>query len=150
MVTRAKAGGKKGWIELVEAFIAILLIGGVMLIFVNQESGNSSDVSSNVYRDEIAMLRAVETNDSLRSDILGISQGSLPAVMGDSAFPESVKAMLDEKNPGYLTCDAKICGINDECEIENAAKADIYTRQATIFADLDTYSPRKLVISCTL
>jgi len=143
--------GKRGWIRVVEAFVAVLLIGGVILLSIGQDDGEqSTEISSGVYEDQMTMLGAVQSNDTLRNSIIGISEASLPLDTDDSGFPQNVEAKLEEKNPGYMTCDAKICLLEQECLIENTDSSDVYVSQAAIFSNLQTYSPRKLVLSCVL
>ncbi len=142
---------KGGWIKVLEAFIAVLIIGGVLILVVNQsDGGQGNEISSEVYEDQAAMLNAVQFNDTLRNSIIGISEASLPMDTDNSGFPSDVGTKLEEKNPGYLDCKAKVCLLAQECIIENTAAANIYVSQAAIFANLQTYSPRKLVLSCTV
>ena len=141
---------RKGWIKVVEAFFAILIIGGVILIVVSQDSDNNEDISTNVYGDELAILRAVQLNDSLRNSVLGINDGSLPLELTDAAFPSNVEAKINEKIPSYLTCGVKICAVEQRCLPDYSSVADTYTSQVTIFANLTKNNPRKLVISCGL
>jgi len=142
---------KRGWIRVVEAFVAVLLIGGVIILAVSQnDDGQDAEISAGVYEDQASMLNAVQSNDTLRNSILGINGTILPLGINDSGFPADVNAKLEEKNPGYLLCDAKICLLEQECVIENTASSDVYASQATIFANLQKYSPRKLVLSCVV
>ena len=65
---------RKGWIKVVEAFFAILLIGGAILIIINQNASSNENISSGIYEDELAILRAVQLNDTLRANILGLGE----------------------------------------------------------------------------
>ena len=141
--------GKKGWIRVVETFIAILLIGAVLLMVVNQNNGEE-DISLKIYRDELMIMRAVQLDNGLRSIILNLNDLNLPLSMSDSLFPTDVKAMIVEKAPSYLLCDAKICKIDTECILENDALSEVYTSNVIIFANLEKFNPRKLVLSCIL
>src|SRR3972149_8332461 len=128
---------KRGWIRVVEAFVAVLLIGGVIILAVSQnDDGQDAEISAGVYEDQASMLNAVQSNETLRNSILGINGTILPLGINDSGFPADVNAKLEEKNPGYLLCDAKICLLEQECVIENTASSDVYASQATIFANL--------------
>jgi hypothetical protein len=141
---------KRGWIKVVEAFFAVVLIGAVLILVIEGNAESDGDISSGIYKDELAMLRAVQLNDSLRASVLGISDASLPLSLNDLEFPSDVRAKTEEKKPSYLICNAKICEIDQECAIENAADANIYVSKATIFANLTVYNPRKIVLSCAL
>jgi len=124
-----------------------LIIGVIILIVADQNSGGE-DVSQGIYQDELAMLRAVQLNDSLREDVVELS--SLPVSTDDSGFPSAVEAKLNERNPGYLDCKAKICAMSAECVIPNENDEDIYVSQITIFSDLQKYDPKKLILSCVI
>ncbi len=64
---------KKAWIEIVEAFVAILLVAGVVLVILNKASLVNSYISPQVYTAELSMLREIETNDTFRAEIISIS-----------------------------------------------------------------------------
>ncbi|MEX2017485.1 MAG: hypothetical protein WD876_03355, partial [Candidatus Pacearchaeota archaeon] len=138
---------RRGWVRVIEAFIAILLIGTVILLLTGQNS-SSEDISSLIYQDQLSMLRTVQLNDTLRSSV--IQANTIPTMTDEESFPADVEAALNSKNPGYLNCKAKICALNAECLIENNADIDIYTANVAIFADIEDYNPRRLVLSCVL
>ena len=56
---------KKGWIRIVEAFVAILLITGVLLILLDK-GYLKEDISSKVYEAEVSILRGVQLDLELR------------------------------------------------------------------------------------
>lgn len=59
---------RKGWIRVIEAFVAVLLISGVALIVLDKES--SQGTTSNLAQDtELAILRSVQLDDNLRDEI---------------------------------------------------------------------------------
>ena len=141
---------KGGWIRVVEAFFAILLIGAVIILAINSNAGNSEDIASKVYENELSILRAVQLNESLRASILNLNDNNLPLDLNDSLFPQDVRAKIEEKIPTYLMCGARICKINYECVPDYSSSSNIYTSQVTIFANLQINNPRKLAISCGL
>src|SRR3989344_493349 len=61
---------KRGWIRVVEAFVAILLIVGVLLFVINKGYIGKKDISKQVYDAEISVLREIELDDNLREEIL--------------------------------------------------------------------------------
>ncbi len=143
---------KKGWIRIVEAFVAVLLLTGVILIVLSQEYIERTDISGKVYDDQLAILRDIQNNDSLRADILSLEDTQLPTALinkiPDSNFPQKVADKIIQKTPGYLDCDAKICGISADCLLENPPETDIYTLSVAIVANLEVNNPRKLVLFC--
>jgi hypothetical protein len=139
---------KKGWLRVVEAFLAILMIGGVILIIINQNTEGEKQDLFGIYENELVILREVQLNAALRSSILMISDSSLPVELNDSAFPQDVEDKIENKIPPYLTCNAKICDINQECIANLSSTSDVYTKQSLIFANLQVNNPRKLAIAC--
>ncbi len=139
---------KRGWIEIVEAFVAILLIAGVVLIILNQSYLSKSDISEKVYNVEVFILREIQTSDHFRQEISDAEE-PLPIEWEDDRFPQDVKEKIIERTPDYLNCTAKICNLNETCslrrteEIEKQIKdKDIYAQSVSITAILPApYEP---------
>ena len=87
---------RRGWVRVVEAFLAILLIGTIIILVIEQNSGGD-DISSLVYQDQLAMLRTVQLNDTLRSSVIRAT--AIPVSTDDANFPADVEAALNNKNP---------------------------------------------------
>lgn len=136
---------KRGWVKIVEAFIVVLLIIAVLLVIINQ-ANKGENISSRVYKSEVAILREIQINDSLRDDIL--NSGELPVIWDSESFPSDVKALIEKRNPGYLNCTAKICTPEDSCHLDSYPDKDTYANSITITSTLSSYSPRQLKIFC--
>ena len=143
--------GKKGWIRIVEASIAVLFIAGVVLVVINNnELDGNDDVSLKILDAEISVLREIQLNSSLRAEVLSDSL-SLPIESGEPGFPEKVREKIDSKTPGYLICVSKICSIIDECVLTAENSGSVYAESVLITTNPETtppYSPRKLKIFC--
>ena len=139
---------KKGWIKIVEAFVAVLLVTGVILISINQGYIGQKDISSEVYEMELSILREIELNDTLRNYILNVIE--LPANWDDESFPQEVKNKINARTPNYLDCEGKICEIDDTCDIEKYFDKNIYAQSVTITTTLTQEQPkyRKLKLFC--
>ena len=61
---------KRGWIRIVEAFVAVLIVAGALLIVVDQQSSDKGDISKEVYEQQMSILRALEMNSDDRNFIL--------------------------------------------------------------------------------
>lgn len=133
---------KRGWIKVIEAFVTILLIIGVLIIVINQTRGKE-DISSKVYNTELAILREVELNDSLREEIVNVE----PPINWDN-LPPNVKNKIIQRTPQYLDCQAMICAPSDSCDLDDYLEKDIYVRFVLITSTLENYQPRKLKIFC--
>lgn len=142
---------KSGFIKILEAFIAILLITGVLLIILNRNV-QKTDVSDLIYDSQYAILRQIQLNNTLRSDILSASIP--PEGIEHDDLPSDVKTKIGSKTPSYLRCIGKICDISDECLPPNSGPSipptdvSVYSQTVIIVADLNIYSPRKLKLFC--
>ncbi len=139
---------KKGWIRLVEAFFAVLLMISVMVLVIEQKYSQNKDIASEIYEREYMVLRAVQMSTEGRTDVIGID---LPMNTTMLSFPSSIQTEID-KMPSYINCAAKICLISDsDCtfeDVEGEIERDIYSRSVAIFADNSEYAPRKLKLFC--
>jgi hypothetical protein len=143
-----KIKSKRGWVRLVEVFIAILLLTGVLLVVVNRT--NFSDKNSlyvEMSKKEFAILRDIELNNSLRTEILSVT----PPVEWDNFSSElqNVRNRIIYLTPSNLECQAKICQINEDCIIDDGSSGkNVYAESVLISADLNKYSPRELKLFC--
>ena len=126
---------KKGWIKIVEAFVSILLVVGVLLIVINK-GYIGRDVSLEIYEAELSILRGIQVDDSLRNDILVSNKSGYDSSVDESPLPidweyfdnneqrmlQGVKDKLKEQVPDYLECKAKICELSDVCLLDNYCK----------------------------
>ena len=135
---------KRGWIKIVEAFVAVLLIAGVVLIIIDKEYLKKEDISSEVYDTELKILKEIQLNNTLRENIL--NAGTPP--INWSNFPLIIKNKIINDMPDYLDCNAKICGIEDACTIDENSEKDIYVQSVIITSTLDTLNYRQLKLFC--
>ncbi|MBU2104595.1 MAG: hypothetical protein KKF67_02365, partial [Nanoarchaeota archaeon] len=138
---------KRGWIKIIEAFFAILLIAGVLLFVINK-GYPQEDISIKIYEKETEILREIEINSSLRGDILSVSLVPVEWANFTSAGLIKVKNKIISKIPNYLNCSAKLCEINKECKIEQPTLKDVYATSVGIFANAEEYSPKQLRLFC--
>lgn len=123
---------KRAWVKIVEAFIAILLIVGVVLVILNKGYIGKEDISSNVYDTEISILREIQRNDTMREEILNTSEELLPVEWEDTTFPESIRNRIIERTPDYLECIGKICEIDDACSLTEKKDKEVYAQSVAI------------------
>jgi len=141
------ARNRRGWIEIIEAFVAVLLVAGVILIVLNKGYFQKTDISNRVYETELSILREIQTNDTLRSKILNAAE-PLPIEWADVRFPIEVKDKITARTPDYLNCIGKICNMTQICIISESPQKDVYSQSVTITSTLQTISYRKLNLFC--
>jgi hypothetical protein len=143
-----KKSQKKGWIRIIEAFVAILIVAGVLLVTVGEGYINKEDISEKVYNDQIKILREIELDSSLRNDILNLEVSIIPVESDEPDFPQGLTDKINIRMPNYLECKAKICELEKVCALNSYVEKDVYAQPVAIAADENNYSPRQLKLFC--
>jgi hypothetical protein len=136
---------KRGWIKIVEAFVAILLITGVVLVILSQENLVNVDLHSDIYESQLITLRDIQMNDDLRASVLGVST---PLESDDAGFPVDVKARIQYFALDYLECEAKICELESSCTLNNPPEKEVHAQTVAITSTSTTYDPKQLKLFC--
>ncbi len=137
---------KQGWIKIIEAFIAVLLITGALLIVINKGYIGGKDISEKVYEAQKAILREIELDDDLRAEVL---DAEIKEVSNMNA--KGVYDLIEKRKPDYLECEAVICELDVICALdipEEAEDKDIYAQAVAIVAIAGKYEPRQLKLFC--
>ena len=94
---------KHGWIRIVEASVAILIIIGVVLVILDKGYIQRDDASEQIYETENLILRDIQNNNTLRDAVLnpGISP---PINDSEAGFPISIINKVNNEKPNYLDC----------------------------------------------
>ena len=139
---------RSGWIEIVEAFVAILLISGVLLVLFTQQNSEGTDMSTSIYTTQISILREIQTNDNFRNEILSPVDTALPIEWESPNFPPDIKAKIVERTPNYLECKAKICSLDNECILSPSPKGNVYAQEVIISFTLTQEGYRRFKLFC--
>lgn len=150
---------KRGWIRIVEAFIAVLLVTGVLLIFINNGylGQGKSDYSEKIYNAQISILREIQLDPDLRVEILSVKSESMPVSSNlEGVFPQQVLNKINERvtEYQYLNCTASLCELDKVCSYSSEVpNKNIYAQAVAISAEpsdpkLITFSPRQLKLFC--
>lgn len=139
---------KKGWIRIVEAFIAILLIAGVLLTLINRGYIAGKNPAEKIYSFQLYTLREIELNDDLRDIILNIPNEDLSLESDNINFPSEVNNSISSRTPNYLECKSKICPAEEICSLKKYVEKNVYAQAVIISANLTLYDPRQIKIFC--
>jgi len=105
---------KRGWLKIFEVCIAIMLIASVLIIIINKEYVSKNDFSKKIYGVEVNVLEQVVTEYKKNQ----IKENN----------KKSINVFVDEKIPDYLDCEARICGLEDECELLENDNENLYVQ----------------------
>jgi hypothetical protein len=136
---------KKGWIRIAEAFIAVLLVIGIAIIVVGGGI-QREDISEKVYDIEISILREIQLNNTLRSEILLTGE----IIKWDDFYAQvpKTKNKIQNKMVNWLECEGKICLPENPCLLGGESEKSIYAQSVLITSTLDIFNPRQLKLFC--
>lgn len=137
---------KRGWLKIVEAFVAILLVATVALIVINRNA-NGRDISGRVYEAEISILREIQLNNTMRNQTLATTP---PMESDNENFPSMIKTKIIERTPNYLECKGKICTPQDPCYLSYSEADEIYAQSViiTVAPGSGEFEPKQLKLFC--
>ena len=133
---------KKGWIRIVEAFLAILLLMGILLVVISGDDVKF-EREKTVGERQMFFLHEIQINNSFRDDILSLSE--LPVNSNESGFPEDLKSYFLDN---FDNCFMNICLPLDSCIIDFETKGEVYSKEVLVSSNIDVYSPRKVKVFC--
>ena len=125
---------RKAWIRILEAFLAILLIIGSILVIMSRKAPETN-ISDEIYAKQRQILDIISKNDSLRNDI----------IIGNNA---RVNQVISKTAPNVWNFTTNICDINLNCPnpagADEIIDKDIYVTEVLVTSNLTHYSPKKL------
>ncbi len=137
---------KKGWIRIVEAFMAIVILLAFVMVLLSQMrdlEGEKSLVEKNNFK----ILKGIEINLSLRNEALSLS---LPAYFNDSGPSSNFKKYLSNRTLIGENCFLYFCALNDSCKLQTEVLKEVYSSEIFLYANSTFYSPRKIKVFCYL
>jgi hypothetical protein len=127
---------KRGWIRIVEAFVSVLLILGVLLTIMARQRVNSVAQENEVILIQQNILDNIVLNEELRGDILS---GKL----------EGVNEHIKDFVPAGMSFYTRLCNYNDVCGLDVPVYSRVFAREVLVVANLTYYNssaPKKLKI----
>ena len=122
---------KKAWLRIVEAFLAVIIIIGAVLIILARQPPQP-DISEGVYEKQRYILDVISKNDNLRGDIIA----------GDNT---NVNTTIQGLIPSAWEFTTNICELDAICpnpgDYENK---NVYATEVIVTSTLENYSPKKL------
>jgi len=128
--------GKKAWLRILEAFIAILLVSGVLIVVysrVIQKPGKED-----IYNLETSILEEIAENSSLRDEVLK----EMPEI-------SKINDFVQKRIPPGFSFRVKICDVEVICQLDDylgEEGKEIYSDERMISSVLERYQPKILKI----
>src|SRR3989338_7168351 len=105
---------KRGWTSVIEVFVSILLIAGIMAAVVNSNAIQKPKLSEQIYKDQALTLKIIQMNDEMRANVL------------KNELSQGINDTIKNTMPDYLECKAKICGLNEGCNLDEILEKEIF------------------------
>lgn len=122
---------KRGWLRILEAFIGIVILVGV-IVFIYSTNYNNTNSSDLITITQSKVLDKIELNDSLRL-----------AALQDNLYILNEFAKQDI--PPTLNFTILICDIDVEVGCKTDYKStEVYVKDKIIVSNLTLYSPKKV------
>jgi len=127
----SKMKGKRGWIRIVEAFIAILMISGVLVFIMSERTKTTSNEKIDIIVKVI--LREITDSEDLRNAVVSDDVGKLTD-------------FIATRIPSTLNYEIKICEIDNICSMQTYIPENVYAQEAVVSSTLDEYNVKKIKI----
>lgn len=122
---------KRGWIRVLEVFLAILIVMGALLVGVSDLNANI-DSDDQIYEIQRDILELINKNDKLRDDIMVRNKAN-------------VKDYIEKLIPENWDFDINICDLSDNCNNPTGIfNQDVFVTEIMIAANLINNDPKKL------
>lgn len=139
---------KKGWLRIIEATVAILIVLGAILIIVGNRTFHSSTDLTSEARE---ILIEIASNVSLRKEVLSyeISPSSEEQTLKNEEIQKTVIRYINQ-SLGRLDFKyvLKICATDEVCYLENypSGTEEIFAAERIISTNLtvENYNPKKI------
>ena len=142
---------KKSWMKIIEAFTAVLLLSGILMLIVSNYNEKENNAEK-IYSEEYHILRNIQLKNNLRDEIAN-EEVIVPIEMenfGKDSLLSGVYNEITTKIPSYLECDAKICDSSNSCEpsVKVPLNKNVYSQSVLISATLTQTVYRQLKLFC--
>jgi hypothetical protein len=122
---------KRGWLRIVEAFLAILIVLGAVIVFMSSRQSSDTDISETVYERQRQILDVISKNDSLRIKVLSENE-------------EDIKTAIGRMVPASWDFNIKICGMTEVCSTTVPYDRSVYVSESVVSSNLTIYEPKKI------
>ena len=130
---------KRGWLRILEATIAVLLVSGVMLFVYSR--GIEENTGAVDYIE--SLQKQILGDISLRSDLRGY-------VLSESgSYLVLLEDYVSLRIPGAFGHKLRVCDLGDSCKLDSVMFSEtldknVYVDEVIISADFGDYSPKKV------
>lgn len=128
---------KKAWLRILEAFIAIILITGVLLVLYTRTIKKPA-IGEEIYKFQKNILDEIASMPTLREDVL-------------KGVESNVEIFAEKRTPPSFNVAVEICEVDEICELSEymgREGKDIYSTERIISStiQMQDFEPKKLKV----
>ncbi|MBS3092214.1 hypothetical protein J4466_02235 [Candidatus Pacearchaeota archaeon] len=135
--------GKRGFLRILEAFIAILIIAGAMTFIYVREIPEKNQ-REDILNLERIILESITNDDQLRQAVLD-GFGTSETAEGNRTLINSTIAKLVPQGYTFIF---KICELNEICGLDQRSnfytENEIYSERSSVSSTREEYDPKKI------
>lgn len=132
---------KCGWIRILEATIAVLIVSSTLIIVYSNQPTRDRDLGEYMYNLQKQILLDINSKSDLRGYVLNGSEDSL----------NSLNLYIYDGIPIAFKYSIKVCDLGEtgkcklnESEVIETKDRDVFAEEIIIAADFDGYNPKKV------
>ncbi len=131
---------KRGWIRILEATIAVMIVAGVLLVVYSKHDLTTQSADDYVFNLQRKTLNDISSNDNFRTMVLSGTQGDF----------DSINSFVNDSIPQPpFNYSLRICDLGTPCKMDSdvfqdTLGFDIYTEDVIIASNVATYNPQKV------
>jgi len=134
---------KKGWMRILEATIALLVVSSILVIVNTKQPDRTVDAGEYVYNIQRELLNEISLSTLLREDVLTSIDGSVSS---------KLSLLINSRIPLNFGSRLKICELTNPptpCKLNatdflSVGDGDIFVEDLFISANYSLYSPKKV------
>ncbi len=137
--------GKSGFLKILEAFLAIMLIAGV-LTFIYISQVRQPQQEDYVYQLLRLSLKEISNNPDLRENVLNLDYGEYDSSTNDGNA-QNIANVTEEILPSDYEFKFKICKLDSACGLQNLPDKEVFSQEVSVSSTLEEFDePKKIRI----
>lgn len=136
---------KRGWIRILEATIAVLLVSSTLVIVYTRQPDRVVDASEYVYLLQKELLSDISLRDDLRSYVLTSTEDQVDS---------RLHMFVSSKVPATIGARIKVCDLTDPpspCKLNSTdlaatGESDVFVEETVLSSNITNYDPKKVRI----
>ena|SRR3989344_4142891 len=137
-------GNKRGFLRIIEAAVAVMLVAGVLLFFISKQVNLGDQTQNKILDNENIILNEISQSSDFRNIVL---QQQEDVEISNNTIESGLSSIYNyarQRMPPQLNIKLKICSLNVVCGLNNYPQVNVYSQSIAITSNVTTYNPKQL------